>query len=132
MNEVKKNNALLFIEDNPLLLHAYQKGFEERNIEVHIAYDGEAGLQIAKEKEPLVILLDLSIHGMDGLDVLEEIKKDEETKDIAVVIFTMSEKPEDKEEAMKKGADEYLIKAEHSLDDVINVVLKYFPKLEDV
>ncbi len=126
MSEEKKNNALLFIEDNPLLLHAYQKGFEEKNIEVYVAYDGEVGLQIAKEKKPSIILLDLSVHGMGGLNVLEEIKKDEETKGIKVVIFTMSEKPEDKQEAMEKGADEYLIKSKHSLDDVISIVLKYF------
>lgn len=126
MSDQKKKHALLFVEDNPLLLHAYQRGFEEKGIEVHIAYDGGVGLEIAKEKKPEVVLLDLSVHGIGGFEVLEEIRKDASTKDIIVIMFTVSAKDEDREKAMKLGADEYLIKSEHSLDDVIEIVLKHF------
>ena len=123
--EKKKNHALLIVEDNPLLLSAYQKGFEQEGVNVFVAYGGEEGLQIVREQKPDVVLLDLAVHGMGGLEVLKHIKSDPAIKETVVIIFTMSEREEDHAEAIKLGADAYLIKSQYSLEEVIGLVSKF-------
>lgn len=128
-NEQHKK-ILLFIEDNPLLLKAYQEAFEKENIEVLLAYDGETGITMVKEKKPKVVVLDLSLHGTNGLEVLKNIKSSPETKDTAVIIFTASDDKNDIDEAMKLGADKFLIKSDNSFSEVFDIVLEHFNMLE--
>ncbi|MCK5591102.1 MAG: response regulator [Candidatus Pacebacteria bacterium] len=125
MNNTSEQKIILFIEDNPLLLKAYKEAFEKENIEVCLACDGESGLNMVKEKKPKVVVLDLFLHGANGLEILKSIKNDPSTKEIRVIIFTASEEKSDLEEAMKLGADKFLVKSECPLSEVVKIVLEY-------
>ena len=122
----QQKNILLFIEDNPLLSKAYKEAFEEKGIIVYLAYDGDTGLVLVKEKQPDVVLLDLAIHGISGLEVLKHIKTDPSTESTTVIIFTASGKKSDQDEAMKLGADKFLVKSKCHLSEIIDIVSEYF------
>ena len=103
-------NILLLIEDNPLLTGMYKTAFEKKGLEVVIAHDGDTGIELAKEKKPDIVLLDLLMPGVDGFEVLKELKKDESTKHIKVVVLTVVKDKKSQEKAEKLGAVDYLLK----------------------
>ncbi|OGL90342.1 hypothetical protein A3I45_01505 [Candidatus Uhrbacteria bacterium RIFCSPLOWO2_02_FULL_53_10] len=94
-----------------------QEGFS-----VLSALDGEAGLRLAKDKLPDVILLDLILPKANAFDVLRTLKGHEETKHIPVVVLTNLESMEDVQKALDLGAMSYLVKANYKLEEVIEKV----------
>ena len=113
---------ILFIEDEASLQKAVGDVLAEEEIEIVSALDGEAGLRIAKDQKPDLILLDLIMPKMNGIDVLKQLKESEETKDIPVVVLTNSEKMEDVQQAIDLGATTYLIKINYKLDEVVEKI----------
>jgi len=113
---------ILIIEDEPTLQKTLSIALEQAGYEIKGALDGEIGLRLAKETKPDMILLDLILPKMDGFEVLEEIKKDENIKDIPVIILTNLESSQDIEKALVLGAKTYLVKANYDLKDVIQKV----------
>lgn len=122
----KEKNILLLIEDNPLLVGMYKAAFENKGFAVIFAHDGEAGFKIAKKEKPDLILLDLLMPGLGGFEVLEMLKANKLTKGIKVVVLTIDDKIEDREKAMKMGAEDYLIKQELELQEIVERVAKKF------
>lgn len=114
--------AILFVEDEPTLQKALGLALAQEGYEVKTTADGEAGLQFAREIKPNLILLDLILPKMDGFEVLEELKKDDGTKDIPVIVLTNLESSQDIEKALALGANTYLVKANYDLKDVIEKV----------
>jgi len=90
--------------------------------EIISALDGEIGLRLAKTKKPDLILLDLILPKVHGFEVLEQLKGDEKTKDIPVIILTNLEKMEDVEKAIKMGATTYLVKSNYNLEEVTDKI----------
>lgn len=88
-----------------------------RAVRVEYALNGEAGMSLLREVStvPQLILLDLKMPGMDGLDVLRELRRDERLRQIPVVVLTNSDLKSDREAAIKAGANKYLQKA-HDLN----------------
>lgn len=115
---------ILFIEDERTLHKTFFELFNQEGYELISAYDGEEGLKLAKEKKPDLILLDLILPKKHGLVVLEEIKKDEKIKDIPVIVLTNLEDVQTLEKALSLGATTYLVKAEYSLDEVLEKIKK--------
>jgi len=113
---------ILIVEDEPTLQKTLSFALERAGYEIKGALDGEIGLRLAKEIKPDLILLDLILPKMDGFEVLEEIKKDENIKDIPVIILTNLESSQDIEKALVLGAKTYLVKANYDLKDVIQKV----------
>jgi len=113
---------ILLVEDEPALQKTLATALEQENYEVKSAPDGEAGLHLALEIKPDIILLDLVMPKMDGFKVLEALKKDEHTKNIPVIVLTNLESAQDIERAMALGATNYLVKANYVLTDVIEKV----------
>ena len=113
---------ILYVEDNPndieLTLHAFRKNHLANNI--LIARDGEEALELLYGKEqsencelensPRVILLDLKLPKVDGLEVLRRIKNDERTKNIPVVVLTSSREEKDIVESYRLGVNSYIVK----------------------
>ena len=114
-----KKRLLLLIEDNPLLTGMYKNAFENAGFEIIFAHDGESGLVMAKNENPEGIILDLLMPGIGGLKVLEELKKDDRTKDIKVIILAVNIKEEDKKKAREMGAIEFFIKPELTLAEIV-------------
>ncbi len=88
------------------------------------ALDGETGLRLAKKKKPDLILLDLILPKLHGFEVLKELKSGSGTKDIPIIVLTNLEGVGDVDEAIELGATTYLVKAQHSLEEVVEKIKK--------
>lgn len=113
---------ILLVEDNPQDLELTVRALRKANLANHIqvARDGEEALEFIFcegpysnrkiEDKPKVILLDLKLPKIDGLEVLERIKNDERTKDIPVVVLTSSREQKDVIESYQLGVNSYIVK----------------------
>jgi len=110
---------ILVIEDEAVLQKAMSDMLGEYEYESIQAIDGEQGLALAGSEKPDLILLDLVLPKKHGLEVLEELKGNEETKNIPVIVLTNLEEKEDISRAMELGAKSYLVKADYDIGEVI-------------
>jgi len=117
--------TILFIEDEPTLQKTVGSILQKEGIVVKSALDGELGIQKAKEILPDLILLDLILPRKDGFEVLEELKKEEKTKAIPIIVLTNLESAKDIERAIGLGAVSYLVKANYELDEVISKIKEH-------
>lgn len=113
---------ILFVEDESALQRAATQVLTEEGYKVFSALDGETALQYAKKERPDIILLDLVIPKKSGFEVLDELKKDPETKDIPVIILSNLESSEDIGKALERGATTYLVKTNYKLDEVVDKI----------
>jgi DNA-binding response OmpR family regulator len=100
----------------------YQTRLETEGYQVLVAADGEETLNIVKTKKPNVVLLDIMMPKMNGLDVLAQMKKDETMKSIPVIILTALIQDLTKVKSLMSGADDYLMKSEVMPGEVIKKV----------
>lgn len=117
MGTIKLNQPILLVEDNPVDLDLTLRAFKSRKLAnpVEIARDGEEALAyIEKWKNgdpvPVVILLDLNLPKVNGLEVLEAIKKHPDFKTIPVVVLTTSSEARDVKTSYELGANSYIVK----------------------
>src|SRR3989344_3064412 len=116
------DTILLIIEDGPLMSRMYQKIFKFEGFNIDTASDGEEGLSKVKSQKPTLILLDIMMPKMNGLEVLEKLKADPATKNIPVVVLTNLAGATDADRAISMGAVKYIIKSEHEPKEVANMV----------
>ena len=114
--------TLLIAEDDPLMSRMYQKIFTFEKYEVDTAANGEEGLDKVRKLKPTVVLLDVMMPKMNGLEVLEKLKADPETKGIPVIMLTNLAGEKDAEAALMKGAVKYIVKSEHDPKQVVGMV----------
>ena len=100
----------------------YQKIFTIEGYEVVMAADGEEGLLKIKAEKPTIVLLDVMMPKMNGLQVLEKLKADPETKQIPVIMLTNLAGEQDAENALSKGAVKYIVKSEYEPKQVVDMV----------
>ena len=115
---------ILFIEDESTLQKTFREILKQEGYEMISALNGEIGLRLTKEEKPDLILLDLILPKIHGFDVLSKLKKDEETKNIPIIVLTNLEGIGDVEKALKLGATTYLVKAQYSLEEVVDKIKK--------
>jgi CheY-like chemotaxis protein len=113
---------ILVVEDDPLMSRMYQKIFTFEGYEVEMAGDGEEGLEKVRSSKPTLVLMDIMMPKMNGLQALEKLKADPETKSIPVVMLTNLAGQQDAETALTKGAIKYIIKSEYEPKQVVNMV----------
>lgn len=113
---------LLIVEDDLLMSRMYQKVFTLEGYEVDVAADGEEALFKIKQNNPTLILLDIMMPKMNGLEVLDKLKSNPDTKSIPVVMLTNLAGTKDAEEAMIKGAVKYIVKSEYEPKQIVNMV----------
>jgi len=118
-------NRLLIIEDEAVVARMYEKIFNYAGFTVEIAGDGEDGLAKVKTTNPDLILLDIMMPKMDGLKVLDLLKKDEFTKNVPVVILTNLGNDAVVTEAFRLGATGYIFKSGMSNDRIVEEVKQY-------
>ena len=116
------SKILLIVEDDPLMSRMYQKIFSFEKYDVATASNGEEGLERVRELKPTVILLDVMMPKMNGLQVLEKIKTDPEIKHIPVIMLTNLAGEKDAETALMKGAVKYIVKSEHDPKQIVAMV----------
>lgn len=113
---------ILFIEDESTLQKTFGDILSKEGYEMISALDGEIGLNLAKVKKPDLILLDLILPRKNGFEVLGELKKDEKTKDIPVIVLTNLEDIKDIDKVLQLGATTYLVKAQYSLEEILEKI----------
>lgn len=101
---------ILIIEDNPVNMELAQDLLEVHGFEVLAASTAEDGLRIARDEVPDIVLMDISLPGMDGLEATRQLKQDPITLEIPVVCLTAHAMEGDKEKAISNGAVGYIIK----------------------
>lgn len=102
--------TILLIEDNPDIRENTCELLELDGYEVLVAESGEAGLRLAKEKLPGLIICDIVMRGMDGYGVLKEIRRHKKTTDIPVIFLTASPKPKVDETCASLGYTAFIRK----------------------
>lgn len=101
---------VLLIEDNHFIRYMVQEILESRGIVTAIAEDGLSGLRLAKDLKPRLVLLDMGLPVMGGLEVVEILKSDPAFKDIKIIAISGSITPADVEKFLNAGCDDYLAK----------------------
>lgn len=119
--EIKKK--VLLVEDDKFLSEMYSAKLAESGFEVEAAFDGEEGLEKAKEK-PDLILLDIVLPKIDGFEILDRIKKDDQLKGIPVIALTNLGQKEEVEKGLKLGAADYIVKAHFTPTEVVAKIKK--------
>ena len=113
---------VLIVEDDPLMARMYEKIFKFEGFEVEVAAEGEEGLAKVKSGKPTLIILDIMMPKMNGMEMLTKLKIDPDTKTIPVVMLTNLAGERDAEMALAKGAVKYIVKSQYDPKQVTNMV----------
>ncbi|MDB5185851.1 MAG: hypothetical protein JWL85_374 [Candidatus Saccharibacteria bacterium] len=113
---------ILITEDDQLMARMYQKIFSFEGHEVELAENGQECIDQARAAAPTLILLDVMMPVMNGLETLEKLKADPSLKSIPVIMLTNLAGQQDAETALAKGAVKYIIKSEHDPKEVYDMV----------
>jgi len=119
---------ILIVEDEQIIIDLLQKKITEEGYEVFIAKDGEEGLKAMRETKPDLVLLDIVMPKMGGLEVMEEAQKEPELKKIPIIVISNSGQPVELDRAQKLGARDWLIKTEFDPEEVIDKIIKQIGK----
>ncbi len=119
---------ILFIEDEARLHKILEDLFKAENFEFISAYDGESGCKLAEEEMPDLILLDLILPKKNGFEVMETLHSNPRLASIPVIVLTNLEGAQDVEKALSLGAYTYLVKANYSLENVLEKIKEFFDK----
>jgi CheY-like chemotaxis protein len=119
---------ILLVEDEEIMIGLLQKKLVKEGYEVSVARDGEEGLRTIKKSKPDLILLDIVMPKMGGLEVMEQMNKDKEIKNVPVIVVSNSGQPVELDRAQKLGAKDWLIKTEFDPQEVIDKVIKQIGK----
>lgn len=103
-------HKVLIVEDNPLNMELATDVLETAGYTVLQAESAEAAISLARSGKPALIIMDISLPGMDGLTAVRVLKQDSATKDIPVVALTAHAMKGDREKALSAGCDGYLTK----------------------
>ena len=103
---------VLMVEDHPEIAELYQLKLQLDGYRVAVASNGVSGLQMARSLKPDVILLDVHLPKLDGLQLLTALRDDDATRDLMVVVFSDDDSPELIQEAERLNVAAYLLKAQ--------------------
>ncbi|MDP2860893.1 MAG: response regulator [bacterium] len=108
--EETKTKKILIVEDDPAIAQLYETELTLKGLEVVLAVDGAEGLEKAKTAKPDLILLDVMMPNVSGIDMLKSLKKDENLKNITVVMLTNFGQENLIQEAFALGIQGYILK----------------------
>ena len=117
-NTAKKK--ILLVEDDTSLSAVYRSRLELEGFDIHEVHNGEDALSAAIDYKPDLILLDAMMPKISGFDVLDILRNTPETANIRVIMLTALSQPKDKERAETLGVDEYLVKSQVVIGDVVD------------
>lgn len=119
---------LLIIEDDKFLQKILLTKFQKEGFDVRLASDGEEGLRLMLERPPGIILLDLILPKLDGFQVMAEMRTNPRIKSIPVVVISNLSQEEDKRRAAELGAIEFLVKANLSINEIVQHAKETYAK----
>ena len=101
---------ILLVDDEPNIIMSLEYTFKKQNFEVFIARDGQEALDILKNEQPDLIILDIMMPKVDGYATIESVKKNEKLANCKVIFLSAKNKESDIEKGMQLGADAYMTK----------------------
>ena len=119
--------TILYVEDNEYNRKLVRQLVSRTSYRLMEAVDGETGLALAREKRPNLILMDVQLPKMSGLDVTRALKADASTKEIPIIVITSFALSGDREKATQAGADGYLAKP-YSPRELLALVQRFLPE----
>ncbi|MBM3210261.1 response regulator [Candidatus Saccharibacteria bacterium] len=111
---------ILLVEDDTALASVYRSRLELENFDIREVHNGEDALAAAIEYKPNLILLDAMMPKISGFDVLDILRNTPETTNIRVIMLTALSQSKDKERAEALGVDDYLVKSQVVISDVVD------------
>lgn len=124
MSENAKKKIMI-VEDDSFVRDIYQTKLSREGFEVIESINGVEALKKLTAEKPDIILLDVVLPYMNGLEILRKIKQDEKLKDIPVILLTNLSQKEDVSAGMELGAADYLIKSHFTPSDVLEKIKTY-------
>jgi phosphate regulon transcriptional regulator PhoB len=102
--------TVLVVDDEKDLVDLVKYHLEKEGLKCLEARDGETALQVARERTPDLVVLDLMLPGVDGLEVCRKLRKDPKTSSIAIIMLTAKAEEVDRIVGLEMGADDYMVK----------------------
>ncbi len=121
---MNQNAIVLLVEDDTLLAESLGEKFKTEGFELLLAKSGEEGIAMAKSATPDIIVTDVTLPGMDGIEMAHEIRKEPITSAVPVIILSNNDDAANIAKAVAEDLTTYLIKSDHGLDSIIAVVKK--------
>ena len=115
---------VMLLEDDQFLSNIYKRLAQFYDVELELAPDGDDFVEKVKRYQPDIIALDMLMPRKNGIDVLRELKADEKTKPIPVVMLTNVDNLDLKRQAIAEGAADYWIKSADDLDKIFKRLIK--------
>ena len=117
-----KNRQVLIVEDEQLLNEAYARVLAAAGISLLRAYNGNEALELLKKNKPDIILLDLRMPVMDGIEFLQKLKPKENLPGAKIIVFSNYDDQREIDEAFSLGAMHYMLKAWATPDELIQLI----------
>jgi len=124
----KTLGKVLLIEDDLPMVKMYNTKLEKENFETQVAYTGEEGLEKIKEWSPDLVVLDLMIPKIGGMEVLEKLRADPKTKNLPVMVLSNLSQERDITRSRELGVKDYIIKANYTPSQVVEIIKGYLKK----
>lgn len=121
-NQKKPNKKILLVEDDNSLRNVLKDKLEYVGFSVGTATDGAEGLKVSLKEKPDLILLDVIMPKMNGMEMLKELRQDSWGKAVPVILLSNDDDPSHIRETLKDNATDYLVKADWELNDVIRKI----------
>lgn len=119
---------ILLVEDDTFLIKIYKDKFELEGFELLIAEDGESGLKMATEEDVSLVILDLMIPKISGVDLLEQLRQTPKGINLPVVVLTNLTEQASQQKVKKLGVSEFIIKADLTPGQLVERVKKVLEK----
>ena len=121
--QIKKK--ILLVEDDEVLASIYRARLEMEDFEVIEVHDGEQALTAALKYHPDLILLDAMMPKISGFDVLDILRNTPETMNLQIIMITALSQESDRKRAEELGVDDYLVKSQVVISDVIEKIREH-------
>lgn len=117
--EEGQKKKILVVEDDDTLAEVYRQRLELEGFNVKRSSNGEIALKDAVEFRPDLILLDVMMPNLNGFDVLDILRNSPQTRNVHIIMLTALSQPKDAERAKELGADDFLVKSQVVIGDVV-------------
>jgi len=120
-----KGFKVLLIEDNEVIIDMYKLRLEKEGAKVEVAKNGAWGLKLARSKKFDIILMDMIMPALNGLEAIKTLQENSQTAKIPIIVFSNSAQQKEMEAAKKAGAKKYFIKSEITPATLVREIKKY-------
>jgi CheY-like chemotaxis protein len=112
----------MLVEDDPLVQRLYERAFTSQGFDVTLAKDGTLVYETIRIHRPDIIVMDVMMPNFNGIETLEELKSNPDTRNIPIVMLSANDDPEIVKKALELGAVRFLFKDKVAIDQVVQTI----------